>query len=298
MAGVMLCATVSCGDPDVGPGPEEPDTTVKVESVSLDEPTLTLPEEATFTLRATVLPEDATDPSVVWTSNAPTIAHVDENGLVTALKRGDAIITATTKEGSKKADCAVSVTATHPVLGTVSFRTPTVWTIGAQSWSDVVMASRCKKRDFYGGFHGEPNEVDCRQNADNYGDLFSWELVRLHGGVLCPDGWRVPTEDDFCTLDKTLNNDSECKVRGIIAPGDPFPSLDAYIGDWGGELGGASNYDGMLQFQGVTGHYWSQSPWGDSDVHAILLLLGWNITHPSQYTGQYYGMPVRCVKDI
>ncbi|WP_400072483.1 immunoglobulin-like domain-containing protein [Zobellia russellii] len=46
-------------------------------------------------LAATVLPENATDPSVTWSSADDTIATVDENGLLTGLSAGTVTITAT-----------------------------------------------------------------------------------------------------------------------------------------------------------------------------------------------------------
>lgn len=88
-----------------GPGPEEP---VAVESVTLNKTELELEEGATFTLVATVLPADATNPSVTWTSSDPTVATV-ENGVVKALKAGTAVITA--QAGEKTATCTVTVKA-------------------------------------------------------------------------------------------------------------------------------------------------------------------------------------------
>ena len=73
---------------------------VPVESVSLNLNRLTLKEDESVALTATVLPEDATDKSVVWSSSAPEVASVDEAGHVTALAAGTATITATSGEKS------------------------------------------------------------------------------------------------------------------------------------------------------------------------------------------------------
>ena len=81
--------------------------TVPVESVTLDQTSLTLEEEQTATLVATVKPDDATDKTVTWSSSDAAVATVDETGKVTAVKEGTATITA--KAGEKTAACEVTV---------------------------------------------------------------------------------------------------------------------------------------------------------------------------------------------
>ncbi|PGH40700.1 MAG: hypothetical protein CRN43_01420 [Candidatus Nephrothrix sp. EaCA] len=55
---------------------------------------------STQQLTANVLPEDATDKEVTWSSSHPDKATVDANGLVTGLTEGRATVTATAKDGS------------------------------------------------------------------------------------------------------------------------------------------------------------------------------------------------------
>ena len=78
-------------------------------SVSLSKATDTLTVGGTDTLTASVLPADATDKSVTWSSSAPGVATVSQSGLVTGVSAGTATITATTADGSLKASCAVTV---------------------------------------------------------------------------------------------------------------------------------------------------------------------------------------------
>ena len=85
-----------------------------VTGVSLDKATLDLEKGGTATLTATVTPEDATDPSVSWSSSEEAVATV-AGGVITAVSKGEAVITATTVEGGFTATC--NVTVTTPVTG-------------------------------------------------------------------------------------------------------------------------------------------------------------------------------------
>ncbi len=84
-------------------------------SVSLDKSSLNLSIGGSSDIHATVLPADATDPSVSWSSSNTAVATVNNNGHVTALTAGTATITVTTTDGNKTATCSVTVTAGPPV---------------------------------------------------------------------------------------------------------------------------------------------------------------------------------------
>ena len=85
-----------------------------VESVSLDKTTHTMDINTKYTLVATVLPADATNKQVTWTSSNSDVVTVN-NGEVTAVGKGSAVITVTTVDGNKTATCTIRVLV--PVTG-------------------------------------------------------------------------------------------------------------------------------------------------------------------------------------
>ena len=89
---------------------------VSVTGVSLNTNSLSLEEEESSALVATVLPANADDKSVTWTSSNTTVATVSSTGVVSALKAGSTTITVRTTDGGFTASCTVTVTA--PVVQT------------------------------------------------------------------------------------------------------------------------------------------------------------------------------------
>ena len=84
-----------------------------VTSISLNRSSLTMEATDTFQLQASVYPSNAADQRVQWTSSDPTVASVDENGLVTALKKGTSTVTAAALDGSGVTrTCQVTVSNT------------------------------------------------------------------------------------------------------------------------------------------------------------------------------------------
>ena len=129
---------------------------VPVSYVNLSSTSLKLYEGYVAQLTATVGPKDATDKTVVWSSDNPAVASVDQAGLVTALQSGTAKVSAAA--GGKVATCSVTVSA------------------AAVASADYI--------DEYGVNHGKGTAigmavwapVNCGYHKDDYkyGKLYQW----------------------------------------------------------------------------------------------------------------------------
>lgn len=86
-----------------------PGTGVAVTSVSLSPASASLSVGATQQLTSTVLPTNATNKSVTYSSNNTAVATVNTSGLIMAVANGTATITVITIDGSKTSTCAVTV---------------------------------------------------------------------------------------------------------------------------------------------------------------------------------------------
>lgn len=79
-----------------------------VTSITLDKSELSLYTDESETLTATIEPDNATNQTVIWSSDKPEVAMVDDDGKVTAMAAGKATITAMA-DGGKTATCVVQV---------------------------------------------------------------------------------------------------------------------------------------------------------------------------------------------
>lgn len=136
----LLNATLHCtGSDDIAPRPLAQSVTLwldgeaapKSTTIDLNDYPHEMPQ---LSLTATVLPEEAVQ-SVTWSSSAPKVATVEEDGRVTVVSPGTAVIKAIATDGSKKtAQISLNVIRTDrsPRLGTSTLTLNSVSTAGVQ----------------------------------------------------------------------------------------------------------------------------------------------------------------------
>jgi uncharacterized protein YjdB len=89
-----------------------------VESITLNKNYITKFVGESETLKATIKPSNSTYKTAIWTSSDTSVAIVDADGVVTALKPGTATISAETQDNSgKRAMCAIAVFERVPSTG-------------------------------------------------------------------------------------------------------------------------------------------------------------------------------------
>ena len=258
-----------------------------VSGITLDTNAIELRVGNAFTFTKNIEPKGAADPTVIWTSNNPDVVQmipVASTATVAASARGigTATITATTNDGGFVATATVNVVEGPPLqcvidflsdgaLGKVSFRTKQTWTVGNLVWSDVVLATGCDKEEYYAetdfetyGLTATTFASDCRRGTLIGEDLsfFSWCAVVSHRDVLCPDGWRVPTRDDFVILVHIMNEGQFLELEPD-GTGQTFGSTEEHFAlatrffgpKWGGDRVGSIAQSGIRAFT----HQWSET---------------------------------------
>jgi uncharacterized protein YjdB len=83
---------------------------VSVQSITLANTEISLMAGSVHQVEYNIVPEDATNKNVTWTSSNSSVATVNEFGLITAVAEGSATITAETEDGNRSDDINVTVT--------------------------------------------------------------------------------------------------------------------------------------------------------------------------------------------
>ncbi|MCQ2153533.1 MAG: Ig-like domain-containing protein, partial [Bacteroidales bacterium] len=205
--------------------PRGPYTTA-VSGVTLDKTTLEMTiGDPDVKLTATVVPENATDKTVSWSSDKPEFATVDQEGNVHAVAAGVATITVTTTDGGKTAACTVTV-KDYVIIGGLKWAKKN---IGAEKetdygyyffWGgtvgyvyDSANSKWVKESDgseLPGGFIW--SNAPFNNGSAEYDDTYfkSVKDTECPEGILatkndaaavyCGAGWRMPTKEDFTAL--------------------------------------------------------------------------------------------------
>lgn len=104
--------------------PTETEPVEGVTSVTLDRESLSVAPGHSVQLSATVMPADAANKQVLWSTTNAAVATVSDDGVVTGIASGTAIVTATSVDGSKIALAQISVKAENTDTPTIP-TTPT-----------------------------------------------------------------------------------------------------------------------------------------------------------------------------
>jgi len=150
-------------------------------------------------------------------------------------------------------------------------------------------------------------------NCDVYGGLYQWDEMMDYTTIegaqgICPEGWYLPSDDEWCILEKQVENTISCLstgYRGTIGGGKLKENGTSH---WNAPNTGATNEsgftalpgsrrnsNGMFGTPGNDGGWWSSS---DNDFSGIHRSLWYDLSKVGRFFGiKTIGFSVRCLKD-
>ena len=284
-----------------------------VTSIVLSQTTAVLELDGFVRLTATVLPENAANKNVVWSSSNEDVAPV-RNGRVDAYGYGTAIITCEAADGSGvKATCVVSIVdpSTYVDLGLPSGTLWATCNIGADSpedygdyfawgetegyndgktdfnWStykwcngsNSTMTKYCNNSSYgYNGFTDDKTELDPEDDAA----YVNWGPA-----------WRMPSEEQFSELINSSYTTTEWTTQNGVY-GRKITSKENGNSIFLPAAG--YRYFSSLDGAGSNGSYWSRTLRSDYPYYARYLYFGSSGIYVNSSYGRCSGRGVRPVR--
>ena len=157
---------------------------------------------------------------------------------------------------------------------------------------------------------------NTESNCDVYGGLYQWDEMMNYTttpGVqgICPDGWHMPTDAEWCTLELQVDPTITCGSTGWRGVDGGGKLKEAGTTHWSSPNTGATNSIGFSGLPGgyryayatfytigLNGLFWSSTEYSTTCAwYRNLIYNSANIYRDSYGYGKDYGFSVRCLRD-
>ncbi len=144
----------------------------------------------------------------------------------------------------------------------------------------------------------------CYDNNSNIcateGGLYNWNeamgYVTTEGAQgICPSGWHIPTDAEWCTLTQYVDSSVDCGVSGGSGTDCGTKLKQDGSSGFGALLAGFRNTDGSYVSRGAYANLWSSSPSGGDAWLRYLYVSGADVYRNT--SDEALGFSVRCLKD-
>ena len=193
-----------------------------VESVTLDRTSVELWEGEEITLLPSVMPENASNKDVVWSSSDEMIATVEE-GKVTTIKEGEVIVTVTTVDGNKTATCKLTV-INDPMTDPIVFADPIIEGMcldafdtnndGELSYKEAASVTDLTKMQLTNPGFKSFDEFQYFTSVKEIPENYFYDAAYLQS-IIMPNGLELISGSAFCGCGALINLSIPASVKKI-----------------------------------------------------------------------------------
>jgi len=133
-------------------------------------------------------------------------------------------------------------------------------------------------------------------NAKTYGRLYDW----ITACDVCPDGWHLPSDDEWSELVNFLGGDSVAggKLKEVDTTHWTFPNAGATNASGFSALPGGTRYDGGNFYGlGSDAYFWTSSKYTRTTAWRRSLSADYDKIYKSNLFEHTYSFSVRCLKN-
>lgn len=187
-----------------------------------------------------------------------------------------------------------------PCIGTPTVtyagRTYNTVLIGRQCWLKENINIGSIIRDTMDQTNNGIIEKYCYNNdtsyCEKYGGLYQWdEAVQYNNaGGICPDGWRIPSINEFQTLSSAVSNLRDGLLATGQLTGTNSSGFSALLG--GDRNAWSLSFIGL----GVDAYFWSSTIANENNAYLLNLVSAESNIVPNIFLKKY-GFSVRCIKN-
>ena len=140
---------------------------------------------------------------------------------------------------------------------------------------------------------------NIEDSCNHYGGLYQWDEMIQYAPKgsqgICPDGWHIPTDAEWCTLEKEVDLTIDCTTAGWRGIDAGTKLKQGGSSGFTGLLSGHRNTGGSFDNFGTSAYYWT-STLGSSGAWSRSLSMS-NTTSARNDENKIFGFSVRCLKN-
>lgn len=137
-------------------------------------------------------------------------------------------------------------------------------------------------------------------NCDVFGGLYQWSEMMQYSSIpggqgICPSGWHIPTDVEWCLLEQAVDPTITCSSTGWRGIDGGTNLKQGGSSGFEGLLGGTRYIDGTFPSFGIQGSFWSSTLSGPNASYRGLINSNSKVLR--DFYGVSNGFSLRCVKD-